>query len=385
MSRHQVLTRLSRYFHVVWAEPARGWRDLFWQGDGKQGNQSHRSELFPQGFVLYQPEKWLPHLSRPASVASWTAVERARRATALLRQRGCRTIVFYLWRPHFENVLDCNLYDLSCYHIADEYSFSPSELPLDNGEVRLIKRVDQVFIHSLALLDRKGHFNPHTFFAPNGVDYRAYASPQTEPLDLKTIPHPRVGYVGIIKSQLDIGLLTSLANRHRNWSFVLVGPRMPLIEEDNPLAAQLDKMKNVYFLGAKPVEALPAYMQHVDVCTMCYRINDYTKYISPLKLHEYLAGGKPIVGTPIRSLLDFAHVIKLASTQDEWSQALTEALAPEAISIDQIEKRRGVAKQFDWDRLVHGIAHTMCDRLDSPYREQFSARTSETSKIHMDI
>jgi hypothetical protein len=78
------------------------------------------------------------------------------------------------------------------------------------------------------------------------------------------------------------------------------------------------------------------------------------------------------VGTSIRSLLDFAHVIKLASTQDEWSKALTESLAPEAVSIDQIEKRRSFARQVDWETLVHEIAGALCDRLGSPYKEQFT-------------
>ena len=102
------------------------------------------------------------------------------------------------------------------------------------------------------------------------------------------------------------------------------------------------------------------------------------KYIYPLKLNEYLAGGKPIVGTPIRSLLDFAHVIKLASTQEEWSRALAESLAPDAVSIDQIEKRRSIAKQVDWRALVHTIAGSFCDRLRIPYRNQFVGLDPET-------
>lgn len=375
-SRHQVLTRLSQYFHVVWAEPAREWRDL-WLGNGKPVNRSHRQEEFPQGFVLYQPEKWLPHFFRPASLASWTAAERVRRAAALLRRRGCKTIVFYLWRPNFDHVLDSGSYDLSCYHIVDEYSFSPSEQPLDNREVQLIKRVDQVFIHSPALLDRKGHFNPHTLLVPNGVDYRAFATPRAEPADLKEIPHPRVGYVGNIKTQLDFRVLLELAARHSEWSFVFVGP-IGNLGMDAPLVDQLSELQNVHFLGHKPIEIASAYPQHMDVCLLPYKVDEYTKYIYPLKLHEYLAGGKPIVGTPIRSLLDFAHVIKLASTQDEWSRALTESLAPDAVSTDQIQKRRSIARQFDWETLVQDIARSMCNRLGPPYREQFSALNLET-------
>lgn len=370
LSRHQVLTRLSRYFHVLWAEPPESWRGLV-LGGGKPANSSHSLEMFPEGFALYQPERWLPQFGRPAWLASWTAAERGRRAAALLRQRGCKTIVFYLWRPYFDRVLESGSYDLSCYHIVDEYSFSPTEQPLTNQEIQLMKRVDQVFIHSPALLERKGHFNPYTRFVPNGVNYRAFATPQAEPADLARIPRPWLGYVGIIKTQLDFGVLLELASRHVEWSFVFVGPRGNL-GADAPLVDQLFGLQNVHFLGHKPIEVACAYPQHMDVCLLPYKANDYTKYIYPLKLNEYLAGGRPIVGTSIRSLLDFAHVIKLANTQEEWSKALTESLGPQAVSIDQIEKRRGIARQADWETLVHKIAASLCHRLGSPYKDQFT-------------
>lgn len=377
LSRHQVMTRLSRYFHVVWAEPATNWRELV-LGSRKQVNRSHRSEAFPEGFALYQPGRWLPGFGRPTWLASWTAAERGRRAAGLLHRRGCKAVIFYLWRPYFDRVLNGNSYDLSCYHIVDEYSFSPSEQSLSEREVRLIQRVDQVFIHSPALLERKGQFNPHTRFVPNGVDYQAFATTHAEPADLKEIPHPRLGYIGIIKTQLDFQLLLDLAGRHMEWSFVFVGPRGKL-GPDVMLVDQLAKFRNVHFLGHKAKEVACAYPQHMDVCLLPYKINDYTKYIYPLKLHEYLAGGKPIVGTSIRSLLDFAHVIKLASTQSEWSRALTESLVPGMVSNKEIQNRRAIAKQADWGTLVHSIAGSLCERLGSPYIEQFAVLTPEPS------
>ena len=371
LSRHQVLTRLAKYFHVVWAEPSRSWRELV-LGGGKPVNHSHRSETFPEGFSLYQPERWLPQFDRPAWLASWTAAERGRRAAELLRQRGCKTVIFYLWRPYFDRVLESGSYDLSCYHIVDEYSFSPTELPLTDREIKLIKRVDQVFIHSPALLERKGHFNPHTLFVPNGVNYQAFASHQEEPADLKSISHPRIGYIGVVKAQLDLRLLLGLATRHVEWSFVFVGPHNSL-GMDAPLVEELSQLPNVHFLGHKPIESACAYPQHMDVCLLPYKTNDYTKYIYPLKLHEYLAGGKPIVGTPIRSLSDFAHVIQLANTPEEWSRAISESLARNEMSSDQIHLRRNIAKQVDWGTLVHGIAGSLCERLGASYTEQFAA------------
>jgi hypothetical protein len=137
------------------------------------------------------------------------------------------------------------------------------------------------------------------------------------------------------------------------------------------LIRQLAQMPNVYLLGGKSVSVLPAYTQHLDVCMLCYRVNDYTKYIYPLKLHEYLATGRPVVGSPIRSLQDFADIIRLAETPVEWSQALHESLSPAAHSATQVEARQRVARRHDWNVLVEFIAQTLCSRLGPTYLAQF--------------
>jgi len=139
------------------------------------------------------------------------------------------------------------------------------------------------------------------------------------------------------------------------------------------LIQQLSRMPNVYFLGGKPVDALPAYVQHMDVCMLCYEVNEYTKFIYPLKLHEYLASGRPVVGSPIRSLQDFAHIIRLAHTTDEWSTALNDMLAATMHSSAQVEARRGIARQYDWTTLVRHIAQALCRQLGPAYLERFES------------
>jgi glycosyltransferase involved in cell wall biosynthesis len=131
----------------------------------------------------------------------------------------------------------------------------------------------------------------------------------------------------------------------------------------------------VYFLGNKPVDQLPSYNQYFDVSILCYKIDDYTKYIYPLKLHEYLATGLPVVGSPIRTLQEFDGTIRLASTADEWSAAISASLAPESFTPSAIEARRKVAREHDWDRIVHLIAQTICERLGPPYPSRFRERT----------
>src|SRR5215813_3488087 len=215
--RHHVLTRLSQYFNVVWCTPAPWWRE--WRNQSAPAHEHIDYGTAPTaGLIVYRPERWLPEVGWPRFLTHWTRQQRLQRAKRILLNQGCRKTILYVWRPEYSWALDLIDHDLSCYHIDDEYTFSVIEKPLDECEARLIARVDQVFIHSRALLEKKGKLNPQTLFVPNGVDYRAYASPQTEPADLKPIPRPRIGYVGRIKRQLNPSLLTALAQRHREWS-----------------------------------------------------------------------------------------------------------------------------------------------------------------------
>jgi glycosyltransferase involved in cell wall biosynthesis len=294
----------------------------------------------------------------------------------MLTSRGASKVVLYLWRPEFAPALDALQHEISCYHIDDEYSFSDVELPIAESEEQLIAAVDQVFITSRAMLDKKGGINRRTAVVPNGVDYDAYAAPHPEPADLAEIPHPRIGYTGRLKRVLDWPLLLQLSARHPEWHFVLIGPRAPHPEIDAPLA-ELEQRPNVHILPGKSVADLAAYPQHFDVCLMPYIENDYTKYIYPMKLHEFLASGTPIVGSPIPALREFESFLELASTDDDWSQAIARSLDPAQDGPERHAARRSVARQHDWGLLAARIAATLAHRLGREVSDRFTAVTGE--------
>jgi glycosyltransferase involved in cell wall biosynthesis len=360
--RHHVLSRLTRFFPVVWVEPHLSWGE--WSAVSRRPAVDEQATPKPRHLHVLRSTPWLPKFYRPDWLGDLALRTRLGLARRRLRQRGCEKIVLYLWRPDFEPALDAVRHELSCYHIDDEYSFSSVEKPLDRREERVIRSAGQVFIHSPALLAKKGKLNPNTTFVPNGVDYRAYSAPVAEPVDLASIPRPRVGYTGHVKKQLDWRLIAALVEARPAWQFVFVGNH-DSAPETKAAVARLEPRENVHFLGAKTVWELAAYPQHFDVCIMPYRRDDYTKFIYPMKLHEYLASGRPVVGTRIQSLEEFGQLVALPEHDDEWRDAIEQALDTESRCEQAVEQRRSVARRHDWALHVERVAAAMLERLGS--------------------
>jgi len=364
-SRHHVLSRLARYFHVVWCNPPRGWRESMLGGPYPSPDQSG----IP-GLELHSPGMMESEIYRPSVLKSFTEYNRYQAALAKARRIGAKKIILYLWRPEFLSALRSMAHDVSVYHIDDEYSFSTNETGIDPEERALMERVDEVFIHSPGLMEKKGSINPNTARIPNGVDFRAFNTAQAEPDDLATIPHPRIGYVGYMKSQLNFKLMNDLARLRSDWSFVLVGPLGVLKDQKAPFDAML-KLPNVHHLGERPKDSIPGYVQHMDVCSMCYNIDDYTKYIYPLKIHEYFGAGKPVVATPIRSLLEFDGLLELAETVDDWVAAIDRILGRQSADVTRLaERRQHLAERYDWERITGTIAEHFCRLLGDDYVER---------------
>ncbi len=365
MPRHYVLSRLGRYFPTLWLEPSPDWREAL-RSLLREPRQSPPVQPGLPGFEVYRPSRLLPRLYRPAIAADWVLRQRLAAACRQLRARGCRRILAYLWRPEFGAALQSGLFDLSCYHIDDEYSFTEHDQPIPQAERRILETVDQVIIHSPALMEKKGHLNPRTIQVPNGVDFARFAGPVAEPPDLARIPHPRIGYVGVIKVQLDLEMIDRLAAAHPGYSFVLVGP-LGFLGDKTRFIDSLRQRPNVHFLGHKAVEELPGYTRHMDVAMLCYSLTDYTNFIYPLKIHESFASGVPVVATPIRSLQGFAELIQFATGQEEWSAGLARALAMPVEDPAWQAPRREVAARHDWNLLVNRIARALAERAGAAY------------------
>ena len=77
----------------------------------------------------------------------------------------------------------------------------------------------------------------------------------------------------------------------------MIGPVVKIAQEDLP------RRENIHYLGGKSYSDLPKYLAGWDIALMPFALNESTQFISPTKTPEYLAGGKPVVSTPIKDVV----------------------------------------------------------------------------------
>lgn len=357
MPRHQILLRLSKHFPVVWVDQVMPWQSHLRRAESRpQLDERDLAQGDGENFSIYFSGKFLGQYYRPRWLAQWVRARRIRQAIRMLKIRGCEKIVLYLWRPEFNYAMEAYDWAMTLYHIDDEYSFKETDEGMSVQERAVIENSDHVIVHSNALMANKGQINSNTSLIPNGVDFYAYAHEQAEPVDLAPIPRPRLGYVGVVKKQLDLALLIALARARPDLSLVIVGPIM----KNHAIEAELQSLRamdNVWFLGNKSPHDLPAYTQHLDIGLLPYRVNDYTNSIYPLKLHEYLATGISVLSTPIETALALSDTIEIADGFEAWSAAITALLASRSESSSESKARRqAVAKAHDWNALTNRVA-----------------------------
>lgn len=247
--------------------------------------------------------------------------------------------------------------DLRIFDAVDNWLEHPSFVKYrqqlkENYQI-IADNCDLIFTVSESLIDFFRDFGraKNIFWLPNGVDAEHFRRPSTKaPKDIKKIPRPIVGYIGIIQNRVDINLLEYFAQKNPDKSLVLIGPiwpnflrriRRPAIE-----IRRLKKYKNVHLLGRKSYQISPNYLNQFDVAIVPHILNDFTKSMNPLKIYEYLACGKPVVTTPIAGVEKFSHLIYIAQDYRDFNEKIQKALGENSPQL--IDLRLQAARENSW-------------------------------------
>ena len=243
---------------------------------------------------------------------------------------------------------------VTVFEHIDELEVFTATHPLDHLEQwyeDAITHADIVTASAHDLLETVQKRRPDAHLVANGVDFDHFHGrrPGPPPTDLEPILErgvPLVGYYGAMAEWLDYDLLDHAATEMGDHQFVFVGPNYDQSMEDKAVFAR----PNVHWLGPKTYDELPHYLQYFTVATIPFVLTDVTHSVSPVKLNEYLAGGKPVVTTATREAQRH-DVLGVAEGPRQWVERLREAvkLAEDPLHIERVVM---TARANTWEQRV---------------------------------
>jgi len=167
-------------------------------------------------------------------------------------------------------------------------------------ETELLERADLVFTGGESLYETKRHRHSNVYPFPSGIDIEHFWQARgkiPEPIDQKYIQGPRLGFFGIIDDRFDMELVRGIAKMRPDWQLIFIGPVLKIDPTDLP------RYSNIHYLGMKDYHELPAYIAGWDIAMLPFSRNESTQFITPTKIPEYLAAGRPVISTSIRDVI----------------------------------------------------------------------------------
>lgn len=279
--------------------------------------------------------------------------------------------------PHLASLCGELGEDISVYYCIDDYAALPG---VDADAVQamdetLTRKADIVFVASETLMAAKSHLNPNTFHSPHGVDVEHFAIAHTPdgrvPEDIQNLPHPVIGFFGLIERWIDVELVAYLAEQRPHWSFLMIG-HVALPQSVVP------QLPNLHFLGKRPYEQLPDYGRQFAVAIIPYKLTQQVIHANPLKLREYLAMGKPVVSVSTPEIDGFADVVEIAHSREEFLTQLDSAVTA-CNDAEAAHQRMQRVSDTSWDVRTKAVLLQVQDLLARKHRGGYTSQ--EVDKV----
>lgn len=286
---------------------------------------------------------------RPRVPHSWTEPARAHALAELYRlfqqQTLQRTPIAWFYTAAMLPVLANGGAELTVYDCMDELSaFAHADAELIAQEAALLARADIVFTGGKSLYEAKRNRNPNVHAFPSAVDRAHFAAART--ITARDPAQRTAGYFGVIDERLDLELIAAMADALPEWRIEMVGPVVKI----DP--ASLPQRPNISWIGPRRYADLPGMLARWNVALMPFALNEATRFISPTKTPEYLAGGRPVVSTPIADVIadwGSAEGVAIAADAEEFAQAVRRfgALPAQGAWLTDIDQR---LNRISWDQ-----------------------------------
>ena len=316
----------------------------------------------------------VPHL--PVDMSGDAAIAAQRELIDALMTRECVTdFVLWYYTPMAVPFTAHLQPRAVVYDCMDELSaFAQAPPALRHRERELLTMADVVFTGGQSLYEAKRDAHPNVHAFPSSVDVAHFAAARTitdEPEDQAAIPHPRLGYFGVIDERMDLDLLRGIATLRPDWHIVLLGP---IVKID---VSALPRMANVHWLGPKSYADLPRYIASWDVATLPFARNEATRFISPTKTPEYMAAGRAVVSTSIRDVVrpyGQQGLVRIADTPESFVAECDAAMREDAVTRQR--DADAFLRQTSWDGTWAGMRHL----VDQSYADPGAAAAESAAR-----
>lgn len=377
-NKKHVMSRLMNAGHnVIFVDPPINTGFVFFR-HLKRGNWTFNRILtqvkkITKKSIVFTPLNLIPF----TRITSLLHVLKIRRLTKKYFDINVPTLlwIYNMEIPYLKTYVKFLKYDELIYDCVDNYPAFPKydtkikKNKIIKTENFLIKHSDIVFTTAPGIFERIKKQNKNTFYTPNVGDYEMFKDTKKYkfqlPKDLKDIPEPRIGFIGALDEyKFDFDLFKKVVGEHPNYSFVLIGPLGLKDKDANMDSLGFSRFKNIYYLGSKPYKDKIKYMAGLDVDIIPYVLNDYTVGgCFPVKFHDSLAAGLPVVVTDLPAYHDFKDACYISKSYDSFSRNITRALEEDDVS--KIALRKSVAKENSWENKVEKMLQIVKEDLST--------------------
>jgi glycosyltransferase involved in cell wall biosynthesis len=334
-----ILSRLARRWRVVFVE------------EPMTGEAEQRLERFSPAPNV---EVWRPHITGSAHGFHDDNISVLQRfVTDALRQEKVTDYWIWFYTPMAVPLaagLDPRGVVYDCMDELTLFKNAPRQLV--QRENALLKDADLVFTGGPSLYRSKKDRHPSVHCFSSSVDHDHFSQVDCDHPLQADLQRPRLGYCGVIDERINMDLVDAMATAHPEWQIVMVGPVVKIDPQGLP------RHPNIHWLGQQGYQDLPAFICGWDVCLMPFALNDATKFISPTKMLEYMACGRPSISTSIRDVVEpYGHVVAIADTPQGYIAECERILG---WSIDEQRRHAAELRQAisttSWDKTAQAMA-----------------------------
>ena len=172
-----------------------------------------------------------------------------------------------------------------------------------------------------------------------------------------------VGFVGTFLPWHELETLVDAARRVKEQGYSQV--KFQLVGEGTQKPALMSKVRqyglerHIQFTGRAPYELVPVHMNAFDVCYIS--IMNYQGAVSPLKLYEYLACGRPVIAGRVEGLTQVIEEGRCGylfepGNAGELVERILQSASPKA-PLDEMGRngRRLVEEKYSWRCVANSI------------------------------